>query len=41
VTPTGIVAASKVYQKLKKLVPQSNETIQAPRTHQGSRNQYP
>jgi hypothetical protein len=29
VTPTGIVAASKVYQKLKKLVPQSNETIQA------------
>jgi|TARA_B110000879_G_scaffold7864_1_gene10025 hypothetical protein len=25
---TGIVAAGKVYQKLKKLAPQSNETIQ-------------
>ena len=28
-TPTGIVAASKVYRKLKKLAPQSEETIQA------------
>jgi hypothetical protein len=27
--PTGIVAAGKVYQKLKQLAPQSNETIQA------------
>jgi hypothetical protein len=26
--PTGIVAAGKVYQKLKKIAQQSNETIQ-------------
>jgi hypothetical protein len=28
-TPTGIVATAKVYQKLEKVAPQSNETIQA------------
>jgi hypothetical protein len=28
-TPTGIVAASKVYRKLKKLAPQSEEVIEA------------
>lgn len=27
-TPTGIVATAKVYQKLIKTAPQSNETIQ-------------